>query len=232
MPTAWIRPMHPDTLDLASDGLAQARARLEAAREALQPTVGRGWAMEAAIRDAVARLERMEAEVARIEAVVRGGRWRRGRAVPGRWMRTRQAGRGDRSASHCGLTPGDPRPGAEERARPRPPSPPWPRLHRTPRRRPAPSAGATTPLSNSPSSFNAPTKSVETAETRPRIPFGVAICTRLCRVNTETRSAPPNTARATIDSAAEREKANTTVISPNRPTARSIFTPARPQIGR
>ena len=63
-----------------------------------------------------------------------------------------------------------------------------------------PRTRAVTPLSNSPSSFDAPMNSVATADTRPRIRSGVAICTRLCRVNTDTMSAPPSTARANTDS--------------------------------
>jgi hypothetical protein len=45
-------------------------ARLEAAREALQPLLDGQDGDLAPVRQAVARLERMEAEVARIEAVV------------------------------------------------------------------------------------------------------------------------------------------------------------------
>jgi len=61
-----------DTLDMASDGLVQARARLEAAREALQPLLDAQEGDTAPIRDAASRLERMAAEVARIEAVCAG----------------------------------------------------------------------------------------------------------------------------------------------------------------
>jgi hypothetical protein len=44
-------------------------------------------------------------------------------------------------------------------------------------------------------------------------------------------SAAPNTARATIDTINERDKANTTVIRPNKPTAKNIFIPARLRMG-
>ena len=72
---------------------------------------------------------------------------------------------------------------------------------------------------------------VDTAETRPRIRSGVAICTRFCRVNTDTTSAPPNTTSAATETVTDRETANTTVISPKSATADSIFTPARLRMG-
>ncbi len=59
-----------DQLSHVSEGLAQVLARLEAAREALQPLLDGQDGDLAPVRQAVARLERMEAEVARIEAVV------------------------------------------------------------------------------------------------------------------------------------------------------------------
>jgi hypothetical protein len=61
-----------DQLSHVSEGLAEVLARLEAAREALQPLLDGQDGDMAPIRQAVARLERMEAEVARIEAVVEG----------------------------------------------------------------------------------------------------------------------------------------------------------------
>jgi hypothetical protein len=61
-----------DQLSHVSEGLAEVLARLEAAREALQPLLDGQDGDLAPIRQAVARLERMEAEVARIEAVVEG----------------------------------------------------------------------------------------------------------------------------------------------------------------
>ena len=59
-----------DKLSHVSEGLAEVLARLEAAREALQPLLDGQDGDLAPVRQAVARLERMEAEVARIEAVV------------------------------------------------------------------------------------------------------------------------------------------------------------------
>ena len=59
-----------DKLAHVSEGLAEVLARLEAAREALQPLLDGQDGDLAPVRQAVARLERMEAEVARIEAVV------------------------------------------------------------------------------------------------------------------------------------------------------------------
>jgi hypothetical protein len=64
--------MHDDKLSHVSDGLAAVLARLEAAREALQPLLDGKDGDLAPVRQAVARLERMEAEVARIEGVVAG----------------------------------------------------------------------------------------------------------------------------------------------------------------
>jgi hypothetical protein len=61
-----------DQLSHVSEGLAEVLARLEAAREALQPLLDGQDGDLAPIRQAGARLERMEAEVARIEAVVEG----------------------------------------------------------------------------------------------------------------------------------------------------------------
>ena len=58
------------TLSHVSEGLAEVLARLEAAREALQPLLDGQDGDLAPVRQAVARLERMKAEVARIEAVV------------------------------------------------------------------------------------------------------------------------------------------------------------------
>ncbi len=64
--------MHDDQDKLlhVSEGLAEVLARLEAAREALQPLLDGQDGDQAPVRQAVARLERTEAEVARIEAVV------------------------------------------------------------------------------------------------------------------------------------------------------------------
>ena len=59
-----------DQLSHVSEGLAEVLARLEAAREDLQPLLDGQDGDLAPVRQAVARLERMEAEVARIEAVV------------------------------------------------------------------------------------------------------------------------------------------------------------------
>jgi hypothetical protein len=61
---ARIDPMHDD--------LAEARARLEAVREALWPLLDASGADRAAVGRIAARLDRMAAEVARIEGVVEG----------------------------------------------------------------------------------------------------------------------------------------------------------------
>ena len=56
-----------------------------------------------------------------------------------------------------------------------------------------------TPDSNSPSSFEAPMKRLDTAVTRPRIGSGVTICTSDWRTNTDTMSAARGSqAQATI----------------------------------
>ena len=68
-----------DSVELATDpvvmavaDLAEARAKLEAVREALQRAMDASGGDPAAIRQAEARLDRMAAEMARIEGVVAG----------------------------------------------------------------------------------------------------------------------------------------------------------------
>ena len=62
----------PDNLELAADGLADARAKLEAVREALQPLLNDREGAHGDLAALVDRLDRMAAEVARIEGVVAG----------------------------------------------------------------------------------------------------------------------------------------------------------------
>ena len=59
-----------ETLDTAGRDLEQARARIEAAREALQAALDGQVAPE--VLEAIARLERLAAGVAKVEQVVRG----------------------------------------------------------------------------------------------------------------------------------------------------------------
>jgi hypothetical protein len=59
-----------ETLDTAGREPGQARARIEAAREALQAALDGQVAPE--VLEAIARLERLAAGVARVEQVVRG----------------------------------------------------------------------------------------------------------------------------------------------------------------
>ncbi len=61
-----------DKLSHVSEGLAEVLARLEATREALQPLLDGQDGDLAPVRHAVARLDHMAAEVARIEAVCAG----------------------------------------------------------------------------------------------------------------------------------------------------------------
>ena len=58
----------PETLDAAGENLEQARARIEAAGEALQASLDGQVAPE--VREAIARLDRLAAGVARVGRVV------------------------------------------------------------------------------------------------------------------------------------------------------------------
>ena len=62
---------------------------------------------------------------------------------------------------------------------------------------PTPSRAAATPLSNDPTSLEAPMNTFSTADTRPRIGSGVASGTMVERMNTLTASAAASTTRAT-----------------------------------
>ena len=59
-----------ETLDTAGQDLEQARARIEAAREALQASLDGQAAPE--VLEAIARLDRLAAGVAKVEQVVQG----------------------------------------------------------------------------------------------------------------------------------------------------------------
>src|SRR5208282_1675005 len=73
---------------------------------------------------------------------------------------------------------------------------------------------AVTPDSNAPSSFDAPTNSLFTALTRPRIPSGVASCVNVVRTYTLTMSDAPSTNSAAIESVKFVDKPNTIVAIP------------------
>jgi len=60
----------PETLDAAGENLEQALARIEAAREALHQALDGRDSPE--IRQAMDRLDRLAAQVARVERVVQG----------------------------------------------------------------------------------------------------------------------------------------------------------------
>jgi hypothetical protein len=73
---------------------------------------------------------------------------------------------------------------------------------------------AATPLSNSPSSFDALMNRLDTAVTRPRMGSGVTIWIRLWRTKTDTESAAPNAARASIEIHSQLDSAKMTVATP------------------
>src|SRR5665213_3309124 len=66
-----------------------------------------------------------------------------------------------------------------------------------------PTSAATTPDSNAPSSFDALTKTISTAFTRPRSSFGVTSATVVLRMLTLTMSTKPPTASATSESGSQ-----------------------------
>ena len=98
--------------------------------------------------------------------------------------------------------------------------------------RTAPHHCAVSPLSNSPISFDAPTKSELTALTRPRICGGVANCSIEPRMMTLIISAAPATASAVSESHMECEKPKTTVATPKMEVAMNIKRPARRRSGK
>ncbi len=96
----------------------------------------------------------------------------------------------------------------------------------------APISAAATPDSNAPSSFDALMKTISTAFTRPRSSSGVTSGRIVERRTTLTMSTAPPTARATIESANERERPNTIIDTPNDPTASRSVLPTRSRSGR
>ena len=79
----------------------------------------------------------------------------------------------------------------------------------------APTSAAATPDSNAPSSFEALMKTISTAFTRPRSSSGVTSGRIVERRTTLTRSKPPASASASIESHISRESPNTTMHAPN-----------------
>src|SRR5208337_3772707 len=88
-----------------------------------------------------------------------------------------------------------------------------------------PNQVAVTPDSNSPSSFDAPTKSRLTALTRPRIASGVASWVRVVRTYTLTMSEAPRTNSAAIESTKFFERPKTIVAIPKIATHANIASP-------
>src|SRR5260370_18539395 len=84
---------------------------------------------------------------------------------------------------------------------------------------------AVTPDSNSPSSFYAPTKSLFTALTRPRIASGVASWVRVARTYTLTMSDAPSTNSAAIESAKLCDNPETILANPKIQTPADIASP-------
>ncbi|MNS81360.1 hypothetical protein D3C72_1150710 [compost metagenome] len=88
------------------------------------------------------------------------------------------------------------------------------------------------PDSNSPSWLLAPMKIELTALTRPRMASGVSSCTSVWRITTLTMSAPPDTASAMSETRKLFDSPNTTMHSPNAPTASSSVRPTLRSTGR
>src|SRR5271156_3133468 len=97
--------------------------------------------------------------------------------------------------------------------------------------RTAPHHCAVSPLSNSPSSFDAPRNSEFTALTRPRISGGVPSCSTDERITTLTISDAPTINRAMIESGKLFDTPKRIVDAPNIATQVNISTPARRRIG-